>query len=68
MNIISIVIVVFIDLLLLYFTMAEVKASIVPLNQTNYPTWKVQCRIALMKEGLWSIVDGTETAPPEKRH
>ena len=32
---------------------------------SNYPTWKVQCRMLLMKEGLWSIVNGTETAPVE---
>ena len=29
----------------------------------NYATWKVQCRMALVKEGLWSIVSGTETEP-----
>ena len=41
--------------------MAEDKTvSIVPLNGLNYPTWNVQCRMALMKDGLWTIVDGTE--------
>ena len=30
--------------------------SIVALNGTNYPTWKVQCRMALIREGLWGIV------------
>ena len=29
----------------------------------NYATWKVQCRMALVKESLWSIVSGTETEP-----
>ena len=44
--------------------MAELKtATLVPLNNSNYPTWKVQCRMALMKEGLWGIVNGTETPP-----
>ena len=44
--------------------MAEVKSvSIVPLNGSNYPTWKLQCKMALMKEGLWAIVDGTELPP-----
>ena len=34
-------------------TMAEVKTvSIVPLNGSNYPTWKVQCRMAIMKDGV----------------
>ena len=37
--------------------------TVVPLNRKNHPTWKVQCRMALMKEGLWNIVDGTEAAP-----
>ena len=45
---------------------SETKAvSIVPLNGTNYPTWKIQCRMALMKDGLWSFVDGTEIVPPQ---
>ena len=40
--------------------MAETKTvAIVPLNEANYPTWRVQvqCRMALMKEGLWNIVN-----------
>ena len=45
-------------------TMAEMKTvSIVPLNERNYPTWKVQVRMALMKDGLWSIVNETEAVP-----
>ena len=40
--------------------------SIVPLNGANYPTWKMQCRMALMKDGLWSLVDGTEVVPPQE--
>lgn len=42
---------------------SELKTAVVPLNGKNYPTWKVQCRMALMKEGLWNIVEGTEAAP-----
>lgn len=34
------------------------------MNETNYPTWKVQCQMTLMKDGLWGIVNGTETRPP----
>ena len=46
--------------------MAESKSSaIVPLNGANYPTWKLQCRMALVRDGLWGIVSGTETAPAE---
>lgn len=48
--------------------MAESRAVVVvPLKGgANYSTWKVQCRMALMKEGLWGIVDGKETAPGEE--
>ena len=46
--------------------MAESKTTaIVPLKGANYPTWKVQCRMALVRDGLWGIVSGTETAPAE---
>ena len=38
--------------------------TVIPLNGSNYPTWKVQCRMALMKDGLWSIVDGSEECSP----
>ena len=40
--------------------MAEIKTAIVPLTGRNYPTWKVQCKMALMKDSLWGIVSGTE--------
>jgi len=39
--------------------------SVIPLNGANYPTWKVQCQMALMKDGLWSIVNGSENPPPQ---
>jgi len=43
--------------------MAESRSvSVIPLNGSNYRTWKVQCKMALMKEGLWGIVEGTEVA------
>lgn len=46
--------------------MAESKTvSVVPLHGSNFPTWKVQCRMALMKDGLWGIVNGTEDPPGE---
>ena len=35
--------------------------AIVPLEGSNYPMWKVQCWMALVKDGLWSIVNGMET-------
>ena len=39
--------------------------SMVPLTGMNYPTWKIQCRMNLMKDGLWSIVNGLEVGPAE---
>jgi len=44
----------------------SISVTIVPLLGSNYPTWRVQCRMALMKEGLWNIVNGSETAPQEE--
>ena len=44
--------------------MAEIKTvSICPRNGKSYPAWKVQCRMTLMKDGLWNIVNGTELDP-----
>lgn len=40
-------------------------SSLVPLSGGNYATWKLQCKMALMKDGVWSIVDGAEAAPAE---
>ena len=37
--------------------------AIVPLKGSKYPTWRVQCRMALMRDGLWGIVSGTKEAP-----
>ena len=37
--------------------------TVIPLNSTNYSTWKIQCKMALIKDGLWGIVNGTETVP-----
>ena len=46
--------------------MAESRSvTVIPLKGSNYPTWKIQCRMALMKEGLWRIVSGTEDVPEE---
>ena len=40
--------------------------ALIPLNGSNYPTWKIQCRMMLMKEGLWKIVTGEETEPNDE--
>ncbi len=48
--------------------MAEGKSvSVALLNGSNYSTWKVQCTMALKKEGLWAIVSGAEKAPEGDR-
>ena len=39
------------------------KTVVVPLKGANYPTWKVQVKMALMKDDLWGFADGTEIAP-----
>ena len=33
------------------------------LNGTNYAAWKLQLRMALIRDDLWDIVKGSETAP-----
>ena len=37
-------------------------AVIVPLNGLNYATWRVQCQMALIRDGLSGIVNETEQA------
>lgn len=37
--------------------------AITPLGGKNYSTWKVQVKMHLMKDGLLSIVDGSEVVP-----
>ena len=41
----------------------ENSSGIVPLNGSNCNTWKIQCKMVLLKQQLWGIVSGTETAP-----
>ncbi len=46
--------------------MAESRSvTVIPLNNSNYSTWKIQCKMALIKDGLWGIVSGVEAAPEE---
>jgi len=45
--------------------MAETKTAIVPLTGENYPMWRVQCKMSLMKDGLWEIINGSKTANEE---
>lgn len=39
------------------------KIFIKPLNRSNYATWKVRYKKALIREGLWNILNETEGAP-----
>ena len=46
--------------------MAESRQVVIaPLKGPNYATWKVQCMMALKKDGVWGIVSGTEQAPAD---
>ena len=47
--------------------MADTRNAVVLLNNNgaNFSTWKLQCRMVLMKHGVWKIVNGTEVAPDE---
>ena len=40
---------------------------LVPLNGTNYATWKIQCKMALIRDGLWNIVNETEIVSNSRR-
>ena len=47
--------------------MAESKTvTVVPLSSTDYSTSKIQCKMALIKEDMWSIINGTEIEPEGK--
>ena len=37
--------------------------NIVPLNDSNYPTWKLQMKMMLIKEDLFAIVTDDEQEP-----
>jgi len=42
--------------------------SVMLLNGANYATWKIQCRMVLIRDGLWSLVNGTDEAPNKDTH
>ena len=39
------------------------RSNMVPLMENNYATWKIQCRMALIRDGLWPIVNKEEVIP-----
>lgn len=43
--------------------MSSSNSKIVLLNGSNYATWKIQCKMALIKNSLWGYVSGTEVEP-----
>jgi hypothetical protein len=42
---------------------ANTSVSVTLLTAMNYATWRVKCQMALMKDGLWNIVNETEASP-----
>ena len=38
-------------------------SELIKLNGENYPAWKLQLRMALIRDDVWEIVNGTEKAP-----
>ena len=36
------------------------------LNGTNYAIWKVKCKMAFIRDGLWNIVNEAEIVPNSK--
>ena len=43
--------------------MIEAKTVVVSLTGANYCTWKIQCKMLLMHDGLLGIVSRAETSP-----
>ena len=44
---------------------ASEKSGVPKLTRKNYPTWKLQCRMQLLKDGLWGFVEETEIFPDD---
>ena len=42
------------------------KPSTIMLDGTNYPAWKFQVKMTLIREGGWGIVTGEEEIPNEE--
>ena len=38
-------------------------SELIKLNSENYASWKLQLRMALIRDDLWDIVNGTEEKP-----
>ena len=45
--------------------MDRITSIISPLNEKNYATWRIQIKMSLIKDDLYRIVDGSETAPTD---
>ena len=41
------------------------KSHIIPLNERNFPTWKVQMKMHLIALELYNIIEEVETAPAD---
>ena len=42
------------------------QSELIKLNSENYSSWKLQVRMALIRDYLWEIVNGTEAGPGEE--
>lgn len=47
-------------------TLSSTNTTLVVLTTENYSTWRLQAKMALIREKLWKIVNGTETEPEEE--
>ena len=43
--------------------MATITSELTKLKGDNYPAWKLQLRMALIRDDLWDIVSGSEKEP-----
>ena len=41
------------------------RSNIVPLNESNFPTWKIQLKMYLISQDLFGVVNETEVAPAD---
>ena len=39
--------------------------TITPLNELNYPTWKIHVKLTLMRDKLWKYISEPDAEPPD---
>ena len=58
-----VIFILFYDWNILYMAMETKLLNLVPLNRINYIAWKVQWKMALIRDGLWNIINEMEIFP-----